>query len=679
MYKIPNTSKKFSIENSSDVKGNIWYTKNINFSEEGYIKLSARAVSLQSEKDDADFDIPLSFGRTATGSFLGVTADTPWILNMDANIGLAVQQDTDTGVQTGTFDSWGRWWQNRWYQSTDTGLYYKSGSTWTSAGVALTASKVHALEVFGNMQTLCIGNGNAVKQISTTHAIGTLAQLSIPADYEVVGISYSKNQVAIATKLSDSATEQNQEAMLFIWDGTRSTANAGYACGSDQILSVVPYKSSWVIKTRNGRNLYFNGGGFEELSRYPFFGSDLTLGDAANRIDHGDTLQVTGDILYLNTSNNLNSFGTREEVYMENYPAGIWCHDPQVGTYHRYSPSISKITSGTVANTGVNTTTGVITLLAGTALETGNPVIQLYNSQDKIGGISPSTVYYMIKVTSTQFKLATTRQNALDGQFITLTAQAAGTSYFAFLNQVDFGLTLCQNRVGGIGQVSKSTRLYENLIFGGEYEDNAANDVYAHANVTVPLFENRGYFVTSKMQSQNIQDIAKKVWIKYRTLNTGDKIILKYKDKDIIGLPVTTPQIPNSKICTWTGTTTFTTSANFSVAKTQFDAGVELECEIINGAGAGNIEKITNIQLSGSTYTITLENEVFGVANTNICNVIINNWKYLGEVTTSDTEGVKDFPISSNSKYLLIKCELRGYNTTVEELQVINDVFIPSK
>lgn len=678
MYKIPDTTKKFTIENASDVKGNIWYTKNINFSEEGYIKLSARAVSLQSEKDDTDFDIPLSFGRTATGSFLGVTADTPWVINMDSSFGLTVQQDTDTGVTAGTFDSWGRWWQNRWYQSTDTGLYYKSGSTWTNTGMtSTTTGKVHPIEVFGNKQTLCVGNGNSVRQINTSHATSTLAQLTIPADYEVIGLSYSKNQMAVATKLSDTAVEQNQEAMLFIWDGNSSEASAGYACGSDQILSIIPYKSSWVIKTRSGRNLYFNGGGFEELSRYPFFSSDLSLGDSRNRIDHGDSMQVTGDLLYLNTSNNLNSFGNKEEVYIENNPAGVWCHDPRVGTYQRYSPSISKLSTGSVLTGGVNTTTGIITLTAGSVPPTGNQVMQLYNLQDKIGGIAPSMIYYVIRATTTQFKLATTRQNAIDGQFITLTAQAAGTSYFAFLDHVDYGLTLCQNRIGGIGLVSKSTRLYENLVFGGEYEDFAASAVYAHVNATVPLFENRGYFVTTKMQSPNIKDTIQKVWIKYRPLKIGDKIILKYKDKEYLGLPVTTPQV--SSICTWTSTTTFTTQADFSEAKTNFDAGVELECEVTNGAGAGSIEKITNITFASTTYTITLENEVFGVLSTNVCNVIINNWKYLGDITSTDTEGVKEFPIANNSKFLLLKCELRGYNTTVEELQVINDVFIPSK
>jgi len=56
---IPTTEKVFSITNKSDVGGNIWYTKNITFDKKGYIKLSTRTASLQSELEDSDFDIPV--------------------------------------------------------------------------------------------------------------------------------------------------------------------------------------------------------------------------------------------------------------------------------------------------------------------------------------------------------------------------------------------------------------------------------------------------------------------------------------------------------------------------------------------------------------------------------------------------------------------------------------------
>jgi hypothetical protein len=682
MIKIPDNSKKFTITNTSDLRGNIWYTKNINFDEEGYMKLSSRVVSLQSEQDDSDFDIPISYGRTASGSFLSVTADAPWVMNADQSTGLTVQQDADTGVPTGgtlaTFDVWGCWWQNRWYMSTATGLYYKSGGVWTNASItATTTGKVHPIAVFSNKQTLCIGNGNAVVQINTSHAVSTFAQLTIPADYEVAGLSYVTNRMGVATKLSDSATEQNQEAMFFVWDGVTSSANGGYPVGSDQILGVVAYKSSWAVLTRNGRLLYFNGGGFDELASFPFYSLGLSLGESQNRTAHGDIMAVEGDVIYINISNDFNKFNTREEIYIENNPAGIWCYEPKVGLYHRYAPSISSLKTTLVSNSNVDTTTNILTATSSIVPETGNPCVQLYNSSDKIGGIIPGTIYYVIKVTSTQFKLATTRQNAIDNQPIDITAQAAGSSYFAFMNLVDFGLTLAPNRVGGIGIVSKATNLYDHLMFGGEYEDYNSSGIYAHGLMTVPQFENRGYFLTVRMNSQNVEDIATKLFIKYKPLGTGDSIILKYKNIDKLGIPVTTPQINQNPQCTWTSTTVFTTTNDLSDALTQFDAGIELECEVINGAGAGCMEKITGLTEAGGTYTVTVENEIIGVTAGYVSNVIINNYKYIGTVTSD--KGWEEFPINGTSKYIMIKCELRGVNTTVEEIQLINDTFKSSK
>jgi len=220
---IPTTEKVFSITNKSDVGGNIWYTKNITFDKKGYIKLSPRTASLQSELEDSDFDIPVFYGRTSDSSFNVITVDTPWIMNI-SQTGILSVQDTDSGVTAGNFMTYGCFWQNRLYQTIDTGLRYKSGSTWTNPSVTLTTQVPHPIEVFANRQTLVIGNGNEVKQINTSHATSTLAQLTIPSDYEIVGLSYSSSKIGIVTKLSQTSSYQNKEAMFFVWDGTTAEA-----------------------------------------------------------------------------------------------------------------------------------------------------------------------------------------------------------------------------------------------------------------------------------------------------------------------------------------------------------------------------------------------------------------------------------------------------------------------
>lgn len=683
MFKIPSQQdKKFTITNTSDVSGNIWYTKNINFDEDGYIKLSSRSVALQTEVDNSDFDIPLSFGRTGVSSFLTPTADKLWKLNYTLSGGLTSSIDSDTGTPGGAFDfgSFGTWWQNRWYVTTATGLYYKSGSTWTNTSITATTSGVaHPIEVFRNRQTLVIGNGNAVIQINTSHALSTLAQLTLPADYEVLGIKYSNNKVGIITKLSSTASEQNQEAYFFVWDGISASAGSGFPVGSDNIICMAPYKSSWVILTRTGQLLFFNGGGFSELASLPYYSSGAIPGDSANKIAAGDPMQAEGDVIYINMNNDLSTFGKYQEVYMENFPAGIICYDPKVGLYHRYGPSISRLKTASVAQASVDTTTGLLTAGSAVIPETGNPVIYIYNPTTLIGGLTTGTVYYVIRVTTSSFKLATTKQNAIDGVWITPTSQGAASNYFAFLDVKDYGIAYSDLRSGATSMVSYSTDIADHLIFGGEYWDYNSTTANGVACLTVPYFPNIGYIVTSKLESDNIEDNFVKLYIKYRPLDTGDSITLKYKDEDLMGVPISSPQRNTSNtVGNWTSSTTFTTTASISHIKTLVDAGGEIECEILAGAGAGQMSQITSIT-GTSTFTVTLADEIDGAASGSVCAFILNNWKALGSVTTADTKGYKEFPFATVSKAVKIKVILKGVGVTVEELQVLNKTHLPSK
>ena len=198
--------------------------------------------------------------------------------------------------------------------------------------------------------------------------------------------------------------------------------------------------------------------------------------------------------------------------------------------------------------------------------------------------------------------------------------------------------------------------------------------------LTVPEFDNRGYFVTPKMQSQEITDKAQKVYVKYRTLKANDSIHVKVKYKDILGLPVSTPQattaLPNQ--CSWTGTNAFSTTANLADALTAYTAGEELECEVIAGAGAGTLTKISEIAYGAGTYTVTLAESPDGAAASRYCDVLIDNWTYLGSITSTDLSGYKEFLIGRTSTWFKFKVELRGVDTTVEEVQLINSEHKPS-
>lgn len=669
MIKIPGGDKKISIPQNSDLFGSVWYTRNINMDEEGYIKLSSRSVSVGSELVDSSVGIPTAFGRNGQGIFYIVTADSAQKLAVN-NSTLSFTQDTDSGFTSLGVQSHGRWWQNKWFFTVPASLYSKAPSTgtWTERYTSLSSSYVHPVELFRSRNTFCIGNGNVVKQITTAYADDTA--LTIPADYEVNGLAYSNQLMAIATKLSNTAQGQNQEAYLFIWDGATTAANQSYPVGSDLIVAITAYKSSFVLLTRAGELKYFNGGGFQNLATLPYYYLDLIWGDMQNRDAWGDILKVEGDVIYINIGNELEPFGQKNENRVTNHVGGILCYDPKVGLYNRYTPSISPANLVNVPQANVNTTTSTFTKNAGTLYETGNPIKYIDND---IFELMTNKVYYIINLDGTSFKLALTKQDAIDGNFVTFTTTGGTNSHFLHLNLLDYGQSTFGNS-GAVVLMGTTQRVYDHLIFGATLYDYDSTSTYDTVCITVPEFSNRGIIVTPKITSQGVDDFNQKVYVKHRPLAIGDRILVKHKDMDVLGLPVSTTQSSHTG-CSWTSTTTFTTTSDLHEALAYTG---EMDCEIISGAGAGQTSTIVSITYLSGTYTVTLEDALDGVQSGYVSDVIIDNWKKDASIVDDGTT-YREVPIGTRSKSIKLKVELEGVETTIEEIQFINKGDKPSK
>lgn len=664
---IPQKNKKFSQTNLSDLSGNIWYTKNINFDENGYLKLSSRSVSILSPDEDSDFSFPVSLGRKdLNGGVYVVTGETnkhTFTLGISGS-GINISDDgVGATVPVGSTNNRGIWWQNKWHVTTQTGMKANTAGTWATvlADASLTTAFPHPLEVFKSRTTLCVGNANVVKQYTTGYSAST-ADLTLPSDYTVIGLAYSNDLMGIATQTSNTLPGQNQEALFFTWDGLQTSANKGYPVGSDAILSVKPYKASWVLLTRNGKLLYFNGGGFDTLATLPFFFKKYNV-DASSI--WGDVISVQGDLIYLNLPADINYFGIKQERFMQNFIGGILCYDPKIGLYHRYSPSISKLSAIQVS--GVDTTGDILTASSGSLPATGNPIMYTSDPSVLIGGLVVGTVYYIIRHTSTTFSLATTPANAIAGIKIDLTSSASAT--FVGLTLVDYGSSKA-TETNAVITMGNQDYDYDHLMFGGYYE-NVSLTPKPNICITIPQFSNRGYFVTPKLESSDIEDIAQNLWIKYMPLKTQDSIIVKHKQKNHIGFPSSTPQ--RGLTASWVSSTVLTTTADISEIYAYLQTPLnECECEITSGAGAGQMPQILSITLNAGTYTITLNEAVEGVANGNLCNIIIDNWKLYDTITSADSENYKQIPIAKTSKWHEFKIELRGVGVTVEELQFVN-------
>lgn len=674
MIKLPQNNQ-WTQPNSSYKSGSLWATKNINLDEEGVIKLSPRSVNLFDDSEDVsntadtDYGIPVAFGRQTYGTFFMGTTDEPFNIDVSATA-KSISEDASANNPNMTTNSHACWWQNRWYTSTDTAVSYNTAGTWTADAITgLTSGKRHWLTVFKNRRTLCVANGNVVKQYNADHSAST--DLTLPSDYEVMGMAYNSYKVGIVTRLGDDTTGQNSNSFFFAWDGSDTEAQSGIDIGAAQGVAVGPYKSSFVILTSEGQLLYFNGGGFDELARLPFYISQSRTSDLNTVPSYGDVISQDGDILYINIGFNLTARGKNGEKYVGNNPMGVWCYDPKVGLYHRYSPSISRHYQHSIAEANVDLSTNIFTT-TNTIPATGNPIIL---TSQTVGGLKNGAVYYIIKLSSTTFAIAETKDLALAGVKIDITSKSTN-QFFAMYDIVDYGASYGVTP-GAIGMWGETTLTYTDIIFGSRVSNTALGTMIV-LNTTTPRLENRGYFVTPKLFLDSQSEKVPGIIVKYRPLNDGDKIIVKSKFKDFYGLPTTTPNDSGAS-ATWTSDKEFYTASDISVAKTLFDAGVELEVELTVGVGAGQMVKITNIAYEGGTYAVTLDEAVVGASAGLKSHFMIDNWTTCESIdSTNQKEGVTLVSVSGSGKAPQFKFELRGVETAIEDIIILNNSHIPA-
>lgn len=677
MIRIPPESRWFQA-NSSDLFGSLSATKNINLDEEGYIKLSSRSVSIMSRdtgapNGDSDVGLPHSFGRNGEGDFLVVTSDEPLEISITSSTITAAEDADDAGDNpTYSSNSYGAWFQNRWYTTEDADLVYKTGSAWTDLTLspALTASEPHPLEVFRSRNTLCIGNGNIVQQYDTSHAASV--HLTLPTDFTVVGLAYSGARMGVITELDSSISGQNQDAFFFVWDGASTSADTGIPIGSDRAAGIVAYQGTWVIITRSGNLLMYTGGGFKTIGSFPFYFRNVVWGDLSNDLSRGLNMVVEGDVILINISFEMDQYGKRLESTLPYCPSGVWCWDPKVGLYHRYSYSISNASSITATDSNINTSTNEITKTTGTIPPTG-AVMRLVGTLT-IGGLQNRTDYYCIKVSSTVFKLAETYEKALAGIAIDLTSVASGTHNFVAFDLIDYGATKTDAISGGIALFGTQNMIYDHAIFGSDLDDYDSTSGFKHVNITTPNLENRGYFITAKVPASGTEGSYERMIVPFRPLKTGDVVKIKVKDMELSGLPVSTDQ--GGIKCAWLGDSEFSFVGDLSDVKTAFDAGKEIDCEIIGGAGAGAIAKVSAIsyQSSTGTYAVSLDEAVLGAASGRYCTAVFDNWRLVKTVDSTSLDNVNGYAevvLSTPSKWNIYKIELQGVETTVEPLLLI--------
>ena len=652
--------RKWLQTNSGEVFGNLFGTKNIDFDQEGYAKLARRASGLYNGTTGS-----VTFGRvtsiqTLTGAeYYVMTSTKPIKVTLAPTITDATTF-TSGGSLTGSDLYDGVIWQSKWYISQATTLSAYNQVAWTNSIGSLTTGKAHPLCVFEKSNYLAVGNGNTVKLLDTSHA--EQEELTIPLEYEVRRILYNNANLYILTKNTTGG-----RAMMFVWNGEGTGAQYAFPVDAGWIFSGCVHNNSVVCMTSKGQLLRFNGGGFDVLANLPVYYTPYAWfnGSAGYSRVSPRGMVSDGEVVYIN----LDGYIPYVPNYLLNQPSGVWVYDSKVGLYHKASPSEDTIYVGSIAS--VDTSTNIFTSGTAYTAETGTRVF--YRGGVAAGGLTLSKFYYLIRVTSTTFKLASTYSNAVAGTAIDITSSGTLDSIYT-VDANDFGIANYNTSAAGAIQLisdldttvaSKQESTGTQLIFGF---GGITNDEYTADSWTIQVLsagENRGVITTQKMYSTGVKDSWQKIITRFNKLIQGnDKVIIKYRVKDVSNFPV----ITQGGAVTWAGLHEFTTTEDLS------SVSVGDEIEIINGAGSGCLTHVESITQSGTTWTVVTDENPVGITMGDKSDISIQNWRKIGTATSTNIDGVYDLAIGANpSRWIQFKIEIRGVSEPyIEELQIIN-------
>ena len=672
-------NRQWRVVHNTDIGLNLFGTKNISFDDDGVATLSERVVTLFNTANDSDIDVPLATYFNGTDITTVVTADEVFDVNIDVSVPTITQTNPAFGdvPSPDSVNSDAVFFNNEWVLTEDTEICTFSASAtspWTRRTLSPALSNVGIL---GNMHpvtvnlannSLCIGNRYGVAQINTSWATGTLPQLTLPSGFEVTAIAYNRNLVGIVTW-----SERNDEAYFFIWDAGATSANYAYPIGSNRGYFVAPYKDTFLVLTGKGQLLSWASTGMMQVGALPSFYTTAILGDVDDRADitTHSSYYVDGDVLLFNISSVCKQQGSEPQNYIQTQPSGVWCYDPVIGLYHRYAPSAPKLLAQTVATSAVNITDNIITTTV-TVPETGTEVVYTKGAGgDAIGGLTTKTKYYVIRLTDSTLKLATTRANAIAGTTIDITSTGNNTQALQFFPAWDYGQASADGVAGIVAPIGSvvNEQTASSYIFGARNLGTVSLSDTDNICVTSQYADNRGWIVTQKILSPNVTDLWSKLYVKARGLKKdGDEIIVKHRTTEDPDAPIYV--YGSSNYVTWVDSNTFTTTVDLT------NVQVGYEVEFIAGAGAGYLAHVTSLAYDTGTWTVNIDEDIRNIASGNRSYCIFDNWFKLGTtMTASSDKNYTEFSIGKSSKSIQFKFELRGKDVALEEFELINSPY----
>jgi hypothetical protein len=541
--------------------------------------------------------------------------------------------------------------------TTDTNFAkWNGGGTINYALGTLTTGVPHPCCIFDSNPTykLAIGNGNLVHTYDTAYNLNATI-LTLPSQFQVTTMRYRNGYLYIGTKHLYGG-----EARLFIWNG--SGTNAQYECpvGAEWIYSLTEYGSSVAAVTSEGQLIQISGSSFTVLANFPVYnnpharwniGNSSLIGKVLNR-----GMKAVGQSIYINID------GQVDSGFMTEMKSGLWVYEPSTGLTHRATSSTNEMVRDTTFTVSGET----LTTSATHNLKTGDGVTFYFLTG--ITGAVRDTIYYVTVTGTNTIKLSQSKTALANSRYLQLGGTATADTLIYFPN-TDNGSSNLTTSSGAITLTTASDTplklLSSEVLWGNRTRNESGTAVY-----TLNSFvenNNVGSFTTQRIYTDTIEQDWKEIYTFLDgVVTSGDSLVVK----------VQTKSQPNTILLNgaWASATVLNSVNSYDYTVWE-DIEIGDELIFVDGKGQGKTAHVTDISLSASTVSLTLD-ESIGTASTTVY-FYRTNFKKVGSYTT-DTKGNEFFRSSltdiAASPWIKIKCEIRGNGIAVNMLELSNVV-----
>lgn len=157
--------------------------------------------------------------------------------------------------------------------------------------------------------------------------------------------------------------------------------------------------------------------------------SNITLYDEYD-IRDGESPEIIADKFYGSAQYHWIVMLTNDRYdYVNDFPLPIFELEKHIESVYGYTELSLNASDNAIISLTTNT------IFKPHVFETGDRIIYSNEGNTSIGGLVNGKAYYAIKITDSQFKLSTSRENALALNDINLTALSNGTNIFKLNNQ----------------------------------------------------------------------------------------------------------------------------------------------------------------------------------------------------------------------------------------------------